>query len=34
MRFFLKCIDCWKTGETGWAKPVDTNIDLVTEKKP
>jgi hypothetical protein len=33
MRFFLKSIDCWKTLETGWNEPMDTNIELVTEKK-
>jgi hypothetical protein len=32
MRFFLKSIDCWKTVETGWTEPADTNIELVTEK--
>jgi hypothetical protein len=32
MRFFLKSIDCWKFVETGWTKPVDTNIELLTEK--
>jgi hypothetical protein len=33
MRFFLKSIDCWKTIGTGWTEPIDTNIELVTEKK-
>jgi hypothetical protein len=33
MRFFLKSIDCWKTIETGWTEPVDTNIELVNEKR-
>jgi hypothetical protein len=32
IRFFLKSIDCWKTVETGWTEPVDTNIERVTEK--
>jgi len=32
MRFFLKSIDCWKTIETGWIEPMDTNIELVNEK--
>jgi len=32
MCFFLKSIDCWKTVETGWTKPVDTNIELLTKK--
>jgi len=32
MRFFLKSIDCWKTVETGWTEPVDTNIELLTKK--
>jgi hypothetical protein len=33
MCFFLKSIDCWKTVETGWTQPEDTNIELVTKKK-
>jgi len=32
MRFFLKSIDCWKTVETGWTEPVDTNIKLANER--
>jgi hypothetical protein len=32
MRFFLKSIDSWKTVETGWIEPADTNIELVTGK--
>jgi hypothetical protein len=32
MRFFLKYIDCWKTIETDWTKPLDTNIELVIVK--
>jgi hypothetical protein len=32
MRFFLKSIDCWKTIETDWTKPLDTNIELVIVK--
>jgi len=32
IRFFLKSINCWKTVEIGWTEPVDTNIELVTEK--
>jgi hypothetical protein len=30
---FLKSIDCWKTVETGWTQPENTNIELVTKKK-
>jgi hypothetical protein len=33
MCFFLKSIDCWKTVETGWTQPENTNIELVTKKK-
>jgi hypothetical protein len=32
IRFFLKSIDCWKTIETGWTKPADTNIELANER--
>jgi hypothetical protein len=32
MRLFLKSIDCWKTIETGWIEPVDTNIELANER--
>jgi hypothetical protein len=32
MRFFLKFIDCWKTIETSWTEPVDTNIELANER--
>jgi len=32
MRFFLKSIDCWSIVETGWTKPADTTLELVTEK--
>jgi len=32
MRFFLKSIDCWSIVETGWTKPVDATLKLVTEK--
>jgi hypothetical protein len=32
MRFFLKSIDCWSIVETGWTKPVDATLELVTEK--
>jgi hypothetical protein len=32
MRFFLKSIDCWKTIETGWTEPADTNIELANER--
>jgi hypothetical protein len=32
MRFFLKSIDCWGIVETGWTKPEDTMLELVTEK--
>jgi hypothetical protein len=30
--FLLKSIDCWKTIETSWTEPADTNIELVNEK--
>jgi hypothetical protein len=32
MQFFLKSIDCWSIVETGWAKPADATLELVTEK--
>jgi hypothetical protein len=32
MRFFLKSIDCWSIVETGWTKPVNATLKLVTEK--
>jgi hypothetical protein len=32
MRFFLKSIDCWIIVETGWTKPADVTLGLVTEK--
>jgi hypothetical protein len=32
MRFFLKSIDCWKTIETGWTKPTNTNIELANKR--
>jgi hypothetical protein len=32
MRFFLKSIDCWGIVETGWTKPENTTLELVTEK--
>jgi RNA-binding protein YhbY len=32
MRFFLKSIDCWSIVETGWTKPTDATLELVTEK--
>jgi hypothetical protein len=32
MQFFLKSIDCWSIVETGWTKPVDATLELVTEK--
>jgi hypothetical protein len=32
MRFFLKSIDCWKIVETGWTKPEETNLELVSKK--
>lgn len=32
MRLFLKSIECWKIIETGWTNPVDTNIELATER--
>jgi hypothetical protein len=30
--FFLKSIDCWSIVETGWTKPADATLELVTEK--
>jgi len=30
--FFLKSIDCWSIVETGWTKPTDATLKLVTEK--
>jgi hypothetical protein len=32
MRFFLKSIDCWSIVETGWTKPEDTSLKLVSQK--
>jgi hypothetical protein len=32
MWFFLKSIDCWNIVETGWTKPTDTTLELVTKK--
>jgi hypothetical protein len=32
MQFFFKSIDCWNVAETGWTKPVDATLELVTEK--
>jgi hypothetical protein len=32
MRFFLKSIDCWNIVETGWTKPADATLELVTKK--
>jgi hypothetical protein len=32
MWFFLKSIDCWSIVETGWTKPADATLELVTEK--
>jgi hypothetical protein len=32
MWFFLKSIDCWSIVETGWTKPTDATLKLVTEK--
>jgi hypothetical protein len=32
MRFFLKSIDCWSIVETGWTKPVDAALELVSQK--
>jgi RNA-binding protein YhbY len=32
MQFFLKSINCWNIVETGWTKPVDATLELVTEK--
>jgi hypothetical protein len=32
MRFFLKSIDCWNIVETGWTKPANAFLELVTEK--
>jgi hypothetical protein len=32
IRFFLKSIDSWNIVETGWTKPADETLELVTEK--
>jgi hypothetical protein len=32
MRFFLNSIDCWSIVETGWTKPVDIALELVSQK--
>jgi hypothetical protein len=32
MRLFLKSIDCWSIVKTGWTKPTDATLKLVTEK--
>jgi hypothetical protein len=32
MRFFLKSIDYWSIVETGWTKPADATLKLVTKK--
>jgi hypothetical protein len=32
MRFFLKSIDCWSIVETGWTKPEDATLELVSQK--
>jgi len=32
MRFFLKSTDCWSIVETGWTKPEDAAIELVSQK--
>jgi hypothetical protein len=32
MLFFLKSIDCWSIVETGWTKPTDTALELVSQK--
>jgi hypothetical protein len=32
MLFFSKSIDCWSIVETGWTKPADATLELVTEK--
>jgi hypothetical protein len=29
---YWKSIDCWNIVETGWTKPADTTLELVTEK--
>jgi hypothetical protein len=34
MRFFLKSIDCWSIVETGWTKPEDATLEVVTQKNP
>jgi len=33
MLFFLKSIDCWSIVETGWTKPADVTLELITGKK-
>jgi hypothetical protein len=32
MRFFLKSFDCWSIAETGWTKPEDAALELVSQK--
>jgi hypothetical protein len=32
IRFFLKSIDCWSIVETGWTKPEDVTLELVSQK--
>jgi hypothetical protein len=32
MQFLLKSIDCWSIVETGWTKPADATLELVTKK--
>jgi hypothetical protein len=32
MWFFFKSINYWSIVETGWTKPVDATLELVTQK--
>jgi hypothetical protein len=32
MRFFLKSIDCWQIVESGWIKPEDKTLELISER--
>jgi hypothetical protein len=33
MRYLLKSIDCWSIVETGWTKPTNAALELVSQKK-
>jgi hypothetical protein len=32
MRFFLKSNDVWQIVESGWTKPGDTTLELISQK--